>query len=120
MSDELRSVKDHLLAIKKFAKSKEDRTVESITNVLVSQHIFSYYLVLHGMEKVQDTYCDKMLKRDFRACIDYIQSFSGRTEGLVVPDGGASVKPALTDPSKCDVECDMYQDYQEFSRTLSN
>lgn len=52
-----------------------------------------------------------MQVNEFRILQDYINSFTNRYEGIVTLDNGFHVNHALIQPSGCDLEDEMYQDY---------
>lgn len=99
LAEDLRSIKEDMKSLKKFIKNTEDRNLERVTNILIHHHHLLYYLVLHGMEKVQDAYCKKENLNEFRVLTDYINHFTGRNEGIVIRDNGFHVNQALIKPN---------------------
>lgn len=116
LAEDLKNIKDNLVTIKKFIKSDDDKTLQKITNILIHHHYFFYYLVLHGMEKAQEAYRKKEQKNEFRVMLDYINHFTDRNEGIVIRDNGFHVNQALIKPNGCDIEQDIYRDYEEFNK----
>jgi len=116
LAEDMEEIKNNMLYIKKFFKTKEEKTIKKITNVLINHHYLFYYHILHGMEKIQDYYCDKQNKNNFRAIQDYLNHFTNKYEGIVIKENGFHVNQALIKPNGCDIEEPQYNDYQEFNK----